>query len=182
MHILLTGASKGIGFAIAQKFIQDGADELCLSICSRHQAEIISAREQLTVVAEQLGKKLWVEAGQCDVAKEEEVENFVAAAESRFGAVDLLINNAGLGKFAAVEELSFKAFDLVLSTNLRGVFLVTQRVLPKMTERREGTIVTIGSLAGKMVLPEEPPILLRSLLCGDSCNRSSWRFAKIIFA
>jgi 3-oxoacyl-[acyl-carrier protein] reductase len=149
MHILVTGASKGIGFAIAAKFVREMDGELCLSICSRNETEIKDAADKLSNQERRSDEKLWVYPTQCDVSKEEEVESFVSEAESRFGPIDILVNNAGFGKFAAVEDLTFEAFDSVMSTNLRGVFLVTQRSLPKMRERRAGTIVTIGSLAGK---------------------------------
>jgi NADP-dependent 3-hydroxy acid dehydrogenase YdfG len=85
----------------------------------------------------------------CDVSREEDVTSFVRQAEKRFGAVEHLVNNAGFGIFRPIEELSVEEFDSVIATDLRGVFLITQAVLPAMRERRKGSVITISSLAGK---------------------------------
>src|SRR5207248_1985004 len=78
-----------------------------------------------------------------------QVEAFSVAACAAFGSVDVLINNAGIGLFLPVLEMSAEDFDRVLAVNLRGVFLMTQAVLPRMMQRKSGTIVTISSLAGR---------------------------------
>lgn len=85
----------------------------------------------------------------CDVSNAYAVQEFVADFEERFGAVDVLVNNAGVGKFGSAAKMDTETFTSVLDTNLRGVFLVTRAVLPRMRERKSGTIVTISSLAGR---------------------------------
>jgi NADP-dependent 3-hydroxy acid dehydrogenase YdfG len=148
MHLLITGASKGIGLAIAEKFASqanDPAYELQISICARSNSEIDKARLEL----EQGFPRLRVFATTCDVSIEAQVKEFAREAEQQFGPVDLLVNNAGFGIFRSIEAMTIDEFDSVLATNLRGVFLMTQAVLPRMISRRSGTIVTISSLAGK---------------------------------
>jgi 3-oxoacyl-[acyl-carrier protein] reductase len=142
MHVLITGASKGIGLAIANRYAQTEVTGLTFSVCSRNLTELGRATEPLL-------KKAKILAQECDVSDEASVKDFVTNAEERFGPVDHLINNAGFGIFRAIEDLSIEEFDRVIATNLRGVFLVTQAVLPKMILHGAGTIVTISSLAGK---------------------------------
>jgi 3-oxoacyl-[acyl-carrier protein] reductase len=85
----------------------------------------------------------------CDVSDEASIDQFISNVENAFGQIEVLVNNAGFGIFKPVHELSEQEFDSVIATNLRGVFLMTKRVLPKMRSRKSGSIVTISSLAGK---------------------------------
>ena len=144
MNVVITGASKGIGFAIAEKLLAAGLVEK-LAICSRSRSEIDDARARLlagypdvTVIAEE-----------CDVSREDEVAYFADYVQRELGHVDVLVNNAGFGKFAKVHEMETSVWNDVIRTNLRGVFLLTKALLPSMRARKSGTIVTISSLAGK---------------------------------
>jgi 3-oxoacyl-[acyl-carrier protein] reductase len=143
MHVMITGASKGIGLAIARSFAVE--KDATLSICSRDEAEIAETKRKL----EMEFPSMKIVATRCDVSQEQEVNHFVHEAERSFGSVDILINNAGFGLFKSVADLSAEEFDRVLATNLRGVFLMTQAVLPGMKNRRNGTVVSISSLAGR---------------------------------
>lgn len=144
MNVVITGASKGIGLAIAERLLETGNIEK-LAICSRSRAEIdaahsrvVSAFPEVTVLAEQ-----------CDVSQEDDVKRFSDRVLREFGQVDVLVNNAGFGRFGTVDELATSEWNDVIATNLRGVFLVTSAFLSAMRARKHGTIVTIGSLAGK---------------------------------
>jgi 3-oxoacyl-[acyl-carrier protein] reductase len=144
MNIIITGASKGIGFAIAKTLAMQN-EKHCIGICSRHENEITKVATDLQAISPQ--HKYF--ARECDVSNELQVNSFVAEFEQKFGAIDALINNAGFGIFKPVTELTKKEFESVLSTNLRGVFLFTRAALPKMREKESGTIITINSVAGK---------------------------------
>src|SRR4051812_19873056 len=98
MHLLITGASKGIGFAIAQKFCAQPDDPITLSICSRTPEEIDEAREEL----EASFPDVKVFAMACDVSDEVSVSNFADQAQAMFGPVDVLVNNAGFGIFRSI--------------------------------------------------------------------------------
>jgi 3-oxoacyl-[acyl-carrier protein] reductase len=144
MNVVVTGASKGIGLAIAEKLLNMQAIEK-IAICSRSRSEIDAARTELlerhpdaTIIAEE-----------CDVSREDEVTFFADYALRELGHVDVLVNNAGFGKFSQVKDMSTELWKDVLNTNLRGVFLMTKALLPSMRKQKSGTIVTIGSLAGK---------------------------------
>jgi 3-oxoacyl-[acyl-carrier protein] reductase len=143
MHVMITGASKGIGLGIAKRFAAD--KEVKLSICARSERSITEACRGI----ENEFSSLKVFSTVCDVSSEQEVMRFTQEAERNFGSVDVLVNNAGFGLFKAIENMTSKEFDSVLAANMRGVFLMTQAVLPKMKDRKCGIIITIASLAGK---------------------------------
>jgi len=142
--IVITGASKGIGYAVAEKCVREHKD-LQLAICSRHEADILKAKEKLLA----LNPNASILAMKCDVSDRAQVSRFAQTVQASFGVVDVLVNNAGFGMFKPVHEFSTQEFSSILETNLRGVFLITQEVLPEMRKRRQGTIITIGSLASK---------------------------------
>lgn len=148
MNIIITGASKGIGFAIAQTFTKQ-ADKHTIGMCSRKKDELASAETKLRGIS----SKHEYYSAVCDVSKENEVNTFVTGFEEKFGAVDVLVNNAGFGIFKPVMELSKQEFESVIATNLRGVFLFSRAVLPAMRKKKSGTVITISSLAGKNGYP-----------------------------
>jgi 3-oxoacyl-[acyl-carrier protein] reductase len=144
MHVLITGASRGIGLAIAERLATQEGELLQLSICSRSEQEMEQARARIESIS-----SAQVFGSACDVSIEGDVERFASEAEQTSGPIDVLVNNAGIGIFHPVHEMTAEEFDRVLAINLRGVFLMTQAVLPGMKLRNSGTIVTISSLAGK---------------------------------
>ena len=145
MNIIITGASKGIGFGIAKTFALQ-SEKHCIGICSRNKEEIAKAEEELRYIS----SRHEYFAKVCDVSEEDKIISFVSEYEQNFGAVDALINNAGFGLFKPVIEITKQEFESVIATNLRGVFLFTRCVLPKMRERKSGTVITISSIAGKV--------------------------------
>jgi 3-oxoacyl-[acyl-carrier protein] reductase len=139
-HALVTGASRGIGLAIARRLGQMGAR---LSICSRNEKLLDGARSQL--------QKEGVEAFAfpANVADASQVSSLIDAATAKFGGIEILVNNAGIGRFGPIQQLNETDWDTVLDTNLKGVFLVSRAVIPAMISRGRGHIVNISSLAGK---------------------------------
>jgi NAD(P)-dependent dehydrogenase (short-subunit alcohol dehydrogenase family) len=83
----------------------------------------------------------------CDVTDETSVTSAVQAALSRFGSIDILVNNAGVAFFHSIAETPLKRWETVLKVNLTGAFLCTKAVLPRMMERKSGSIINISSLA-----------------------------------
>jgi len=144
MTTLITGGSKGIGFAIAAALIA-AYPEIQLAICARHPEEVAKAAGELQSKSSR-ARVLGIE---CDVAQETSIHECVTHVQRAFGSIDVLINNAGFGIFKRVEDLSEEEFNSVIATNLRGVFIMTREVVPQMIERGTGTIMTIASLAGK---------------------------------
>ena len=137
---LVTGASRGIGLAIARKLAAMGAK---ISVCARDTGKLVSAAADL----ERHGAK--VLAVPADVTRAGDITALVRKTEQSLGPIEILVNNAGIGVFGAFQDASERDWDAVLDTNLKSVFLLSQAVAPGMISRRSGHIVNIASLAGK---------------------------------
>src|SRR5262249_36909889 len=135
---LVTGGSSGIGLAIARALREDGYE---VTLAARK-------RERLETVAAELG----AHAVAADVAREEDCERLVSEHVRRFDRLDVLVNSAGVGVAARIEDLETKHWDLQLDVNLRGAFLVTRHALPLLKESR-GMVVSISSIAGTSAAP-----------------------------
>jgi 3-oxoacyl-[acyl-carrier protein] reductase len=141
-HAIVTGASRGIGRAIALGLAERGYD-LALTDIGPQKAALgetaaeveTRGRRCVTIVA--------------DVSDQEDCRRSAAEAVQGLGHVDVLVNNAGILKLASIEELTPELWDMTLSVNARGVFQMTQALIPHMRERRYGRIVNIASLAAR---------------------------------
>ncbi len=138
---LVTGGTRGIGRAIVEALAGEGFQ---VFFCGR-TAE--SAAEAERGLAETPGRR--VTGRVCDVRDEREVDTLVADVLAQAGRIDCLVNNAGLGIFAPVDELTGEEFRLVLETNLHGAFYAIRAVVPAMKKQKSGWIINIASLAGK---------------------------------
>ena len=137
---VVTGGTKGIGLAIAEALLDQGAK---VYVCARDRAEIEAVVERLNGVGEIYGKV-------CDVRVEEQVVGLLDSCERRFGGVDILVNNAGIGIIGkTVEEISGDEFRQTLETNVFGVFYFCHHAIPMMKRRGGGYILNISSLAGQ---------------------------------
>ncbi|HVO52352.1 MAG TPA: SDR family NAD(P)-dependent oxidoreductase [Thermoanaerobaculia bacterium] len=138
--VLVTGAGRGIGRAVALAFAREGAK---LALVGR-------TKKNLTDVAREL-KDLDAPAAVLpgDVSDEGVVSRVVAAAEQQLGPIDVLVNNAGVYVAAPVERMDTLVFDRLLAVNLRGPFLMSRAVLPGMKSRRRGHVVNVASTAGR---------------------------------
>jgi 3-oxoacyl-[acyl-carrier protein] reductase len=137
---VVTGASRGIGFAVARRLAWLGAG---LGVCARDAHKLASAASELE------GEGTKVLAIAADLTQTAEIKSFVKRVEQTLGAVDILINNAGIGYFGPVQDATEKNWDDVLDTNLKAVFLLSKAVANGMIQRKTGDIVNIASLAGK---------------------------------
>jgi len=138
---LVTGASRGIGRAIAVGLAGCGAD-----VAVNYKTHEKEARVTQQQVTSQGRRSIIIQA---DVSRSSEVGNMVATVERDLGPVDILVNNAGIARFQSVEATTEADWDEVLTANLKSVFLVTQAVLPGMRRRRWGRIINISSGAAK---------------------------------
>lgn len=144
--ILITGASQGIGAAIAKVFAAEipGVRLALVARTARALAAISRACVKSGAVAE---------AFICDVADEAAVAAMAPAVLKRFGRVDVLVNNAGVFAGAPFAELAVAEFDRIVAANLRSAFLVTRAFLPAMTRRKRGDIFFMSSIAGLGAYP-----------------------------
>ncbi len=139
---LVTGASKGIGLAIAATLLSAGVDVV---ICSREQ----SALEQGLAELRKIAGKRRVAGTKADVSRAEDVAALFQFADQELGGLDILVNNAGVGKFRATAELTVEEWNQVIGTNLSGAFYCSREALERFHAARGGWIVNISSLAGK---------------------------------
>lgn len=137
---IATGASRGIGYAIAQELARRGYR---LALVARSKAALEGAGRGLS------GTEVESRAFVCDVREAAEVSAAFRDILAWAGRVDVLVNNAGISGFGAIQELSEETWDNTLDTNLRGAFLCSRAVAPQMIRQRSGYIINIGSLAGK---------------------------------
>ncbi len=142
---IVTGSTKGIGLAIAHALLQEGAKVV---ISARNEAEVAAVVADLAK-----SHKGRVIGRVCDVRREAEVADLFDAADKEWGGLDFLVNNAGIGLFKNVEEITLEEWNAVIETNLTGVFLCTRAAIPRMRNRGGGYVVNISSLAGKNAFP-----------------------------
>ena len=140
LTVLITGAGRGIGRAIATRFAEEGAD---LFLCATRMETL----EETRSLAAESGKKL--ELYTVDVRDRAGVQKMVETAINTFGQIDVLVNNAGIHKSALFTDYTFEDFDDIMKVNVYGPFHVTQFVLKHMLKQQKGKIVNIASTAGK---------------------------------
>ena len=141
---VVTGASRGIGKAVAIALARAGADVVCTArSTSAAPSKLPGTIDDTVRDIEAPGRRAL--AVPCDVSKEAEVEALAQATLDRFGRIDLLVNNAAVNTWAPFAEMPMKRWDLVLNVNLRGVVVCTKAFLPHMSERKAGRIVNVSS-------------------------------------
>jgi 3-oxoacyl-[acyl-carrier protein] reductase len=139
---LVTGASRGIGRAVALALAEAGAD---VAVNYRRRA---SDAEEVVAAVRGIGRRAIVGV-EADVANGDAVRTMMSRIEADLGKIDILVNNAGVGIVRGVEDLTKADFDLTIAVNLKSAFLCTQAVLPGMRTRRWGRIVNISSGAAR---------------------------------
>jgi NADP-dependent 3-hydroxy acid dehydrogenase YdfG len=143
---VVTGASSGIGRAVARSLADSG---MSVVLAARRQERLAEVVDQIEDAG---GTALAVVA---DVAEEADVDRLHDAAVERFGAVDVLVNNVGVGSYGPLPSMTVEDFDWMMRANMRTSFLCSRRFLPSMLERGSGQICFIGSVAGLKGLPGE---------------------------
>lgn len=137
--VLITGASKGIGRAMSLLFAEKGAIVYAVA----------RSEDLLTGLARSAeGGEGTITPAPCDVTQGEEVQALVAKIMEEHGRIDILINNAGIGRFGPIHELKEEDWDAMMNVNLKGTFLCTKYIIPHLISRKSGHIINISSVAG----------------------------------
>ncbi len=144
---IVTGGSRGIGKEMAEGLAEAGAD---LMLCARRQEWLDETVDEFTKRGFKASGKL------CDVSKPEDVQAVVDETTSRFGSVDILINNAGISWGAMPEEMPLERWQQVIDVNLTGCFLFAQVAGREMLKKGSGSIINIASIAGLTSSPNGP--------------------------
>lgn len=137
-RVVVTGGTRGIGRAIVEHLLAEGAQVV---LCSRH---VDSVEAELHATGR---KRVW--AHPCDVSSSEQVAELFAFADAKMGGVDILVNNAGVGVFRPTAELTVEDWDRTIGVNLNGAFYCSREALPRMKAAGGGYIVNLSSLAGR---------------------------------
>ena len=140
---IVTGGSRGIGYAIAAALVAGGSR---VAITGRNPAHLESAAKRLGEAARVAADVITI-AG--DVGRAPDAAEAIDQTVRRFGGLDILINNAGIGTFGNVADMSVEAWDTLIHTNLSGVFYCSHAAIPHLKRRGNGWIINISSLAGK---------------------------------
>jgi NAD(P)-dependent dehydrogenase (short-subunit alcohol dehydrogenase family) len=147
-HVVLTGGARGLGLLLARRLANEGAR---LTLCSRTAEELRRAEDELT----RKGAEVLIVP--CDVTDKAQVAGMVERARTRFGPVDVLINNAGVIGVGPFEEMRLADFEQAMKTHFWGSLYTTLEVVPDMKRRRAGRIVNISSIGGKIAVPHLLP-------------------------
>ena len=141
----VTGSTKGIGLAIAEALAERGAK---VFITARNESEV---GQTVKALSQRYPDR--VAGASCDVRSHEQVKSAIGQAAEKFGGLDILINNAGIGAFKSVEQMAVADWEATIDTNLTAVFYCCHEAIPLMKQRGGGFIINIGSLAGKNAFP-----------------------------
>ena len=138
---VVTGSTRGIGLEIARALARNGAD---VAVSSRSEQDVRRVAARMEALGG--GRAAGIT---CDVRDPEACRHLIDSAAERFGRLDVLVNNAGWGRFAPIHELSIEDWRLQIDTNLGGVFYCSRAAVPHLAATGDGWIINIGSLAGR---------------------------------
>jgi len=146
--VLITGGSRGLGLVMAREFAREGAR---LVLCARDEEELQRARSDIDDYSAE------VMTIPCDITNKQSVDEMVAAVNSRFGGVDVLVNNAGVIQVGPIEVMTTEDFEIAMQAHFWGPLYTTMAVLPSMRQKKSGRIVNISSIGGKVSVPHLVP-------------------------
>tara|TARA_Y100001949_G_C15900368_1_gene292261 strand:+ start:130 stop:858 length:729 start_codon:yes stop_codon:yes gene_type:complete len=139
---IITGAGTGIGRGIALKFAENNFN---LILASRNVDNLNKVKKDCDLLNNDSSYVI-----QTDITDEKSVDNLFSESKSRFGKIDVLINNSGVFDGGAIDEMSVETWDKVISVNLRGAFLCLRQAMKLMKSQKYGRIVNIGSISGQV--------------------------------
>ncbi len=143
---VVTGGTKGLGKNSAMALAKAGAD---IAVCGRNRDDL----KRVSRAIREMGRDS--QGFVLDVTSKKSVHDGIGDILKHFGKIDILLNNAGLNHREPVVDYPEEAWNLVINTNLKGYFLVTQAVAPHMLERGYGKVINMGSILGKIALPNQ---------------------------
>lgn len=164
---LVTGGSQGIGAAIVKRLAEEGAN---VAINYKSEADRLKAEALQAEISEQFnGKHMIVQA---DVGKKQEVDAMIDLVEQKLGSIDILVNNAGINPFQPFMQLTEELWDQTYNTNVKSIFLTSQRVAKNMIAKRYGKIINIASTASIMVTSPVVPHYISSKAAANQLTKA----------
>ncbi|MBI2815423.1 MAG: SDR family oxidoreductase [Acidobacteria bacterium] len=153
---LITGGSRGLGFMLARELAHQGCR---LAICARDVGEL----DRATRLLQQEDAEVY--AFECDISRQEQVDNMIRAAEGRLGHIDILVNNAGVIVVGPIQTMTREDFETAMNTMFWGTLWPTMAVLPGMQRRQAGRIANITSIGGRVSVPHLIPYGCAKFAC-----------------
>ena len=144
---VITGGARGLGLAIAERFVAEGARVVLGDV----------NLEETQVVAKQLGGDDVAVAVRCDVTQSSDVETLIQTAVERFGGLDIMVNNAGITRDATMRKMTEEQFDQVINVHLKGTWNGTRLAAAVMRENKRGAIINMSSVAGRFGYANRSP-------------------------
>lgn len=145
---VVTGGSRGLGLALARELARRGAR---LALCARDEAELEDARRELQ------GAGADVFVAPCDVSNQDDVRHFVQRVRETLGQIDVLVNNAGVIEVGPLEAMDESDFEEAMQTHFYGPLYFSLEIAPELRRRRDGRIINISSVGGKVAVPHLAP-------------------------
>lgn len=142
--VIITGGTRGIGFALAEYFAKAGAN---VAICGTNEDGLKDASAKLQAITNNIYSQ------KVNIANANDCDSFVDNVVKQFGSVDVLVNNAGITKDGLTVRMTEESWDAVLDINLKGTFLMSKAALKVMFKKRTGNVVNISSVVGEMGNP-----------------------------
>jgi NAD(P)-dependent dehydrogenase (short-subunit alcohol dehydrogenase family) len=139
---IVTGGGSGIGFAISDKFTQNGIETI---IVGRDENKLKQAKDKLGDLCH---------AMTCDVSDLSSIPGFISNIITKFGQIDVLVNNAGINMKKEFQDVTDEEFQKVITTNLTAVFAISREVVKQMLKQKSGSIINISSMAAQYGLPK----------------------------
>jgi NAD(P)-dependent dehydrogenase (short-subunit alcohol dehydrogenase family) len=172
---IVTGASRGLGKAIAIGFAKEGANVVVAARTELESKELPGTINQTANEIKALGGEAL--PIRCDVTNEQSVNEMVQKTQDKFGHIDVLVNNAGVAFYRPVLETFLKRWELVIRVNLTGAFVCSKAVLPQMIKQNSGSIINISSLAADERDEGTVPTGLAYAVSKAGLDRFTWGLA-----
>jgi len=175
-NVLITGGSRGIGKACVEIFLNAGANVAFTYNSAEEEAnQIISNHRGTTIVS----------AYKVNFSRKDEIEKLAKKVLADFDGIDVLVNNAGIWKEAAIDNMTFDEWNEMININLTATYMITKLVVPGMKQKQFGRIINIASTAGQMPDEQAPsnagqaPGSRSSVVCdGMPAQRAAWRWTR----
>lgn len=142
MNVLITGASGGIGRAVAIEFAKHKYNIIG---CAKTNAKGLAETKK---TIEDTGVKCYTSI--CDITNENAVIDFISSSTKEIGSIDILVNNAGISFIGLIQEMSIDEWNNVINTNLTSAFLMSKHIIPYMIKKQKGHIINISSVWGNV--------------------------------
>ncbi|EDV27328.1 uncharacterized protein TRIADDRAFT_21043 [Trichoplax adhaerens] len=164
--VWITGASSGIGEACAKEYFANGAKVI---MSSRNYQSLLKVRDAM-VAGKDIDAECMPQILPLDLSKTDQLEDIVEKAWSIHGVIDILVNNAGVSNRGSVADSKMDVYRHIMEVNFFAPLILVKAILPKMTQRKDGQIIFVSSVQGKMAIPYRSAYAASKHACQALCD------------